>query len=122
METNMQRRIVAQEVAQKLGAVEQHIDQTLVAAGVLLSALPDARVRARLSAVVGQDALDLVAQATVMLSQARGKFVEAHHALAETGDQIGVGRVVADLGGKTVPPPTGEVDTRITSITRGRAA
>ncbi len=118
----MERRIVAKEVARKLGAVEHQIDQTLVAAGALLAALPEARVRAGLSAVVGQDALDLVAQATVILSQARGKLVEAHHALADTGDQIGVGRVVADLGGKTVPPPTGEIDTRITAITSRNAA
>ncbi|MDB5453145.1 MAG: hypothetical protein JWO33_1723 [Caulobacteraceae bacterium] len=108
----MQRRIVAQEVAQKLGALERHIDQTLVAAGALIAALPDARVRARLSAVVGQDALDLVAQATVILSQARGKMVEAHNALAITGHQIGVGKIVAELGDKPVPPPpSGELDT-----------
>jgi hypothetical protein len=120
MEKDMQRRIVAQEVADKLGAVERQIDQTLVAAGVLLSALPDARVRARLSAVVGQDALDLVAQATVILSQARGKLVEAHHALAETSEQIGVGRVVADIGTKTVPP-SGEINAPVV-LSRSRAA
>ena len=110
----MQRRIVAQEVAQKLGALERQIDQTLVAAGALIAALPDARVRARLSAVVGQEALDLVAQTTVMLSQARGKLVEAHHALAETGNQIGVGHlnITADLGNKTVPP-TGALEDPI---------
>jgi hypothetical protein len=112
MEKNMQRRIVAQEVAQKLGNVERSIDETLVAAGALIAALPDARVRARLSAVVGQDALDLVAQATVILSQARGKLVEAHHALAQTGQEIGVGKIVAELGDKTPPPPpTGEIET-----------
>jgi hypothetical protein len=121
MEKSMERRIVAKEVAHKLGAVDRQIDQTLVAAGALLAALPDARVRARLSAVVGQEALDLVAQATVILSQARGKFVEAHNALAVTGNQIGVGRIVADIGDKTVPPPTGEVETPITAIDR-RAA
>jgi hypothetical protein len=124
MEKDMQRRIVAQEVAQKLGAVEQQIDQALVAAAGLLGALPDARVRARLSAVVGQDALDLVAQATVILSQARGKFVEAHHALAQTGEEIGVGRVFADAGDKTAvpPPPHGEIETRVTALRRSRAA
>jgi hypothetical protein len=112
MERKMQRRLVAHEVAQKLNAVERQIDQTLVAAGALLSALPDARERAHLSAVVGQDALAQVAQATVILSEARGKMVEAHHALAETGRQIGVGKIVAELGDKTVP--TGQVETRVT--------
>jgi hypothetical protein len=121
MEKDMQRRIVAQEVADKLGAVERQIDQTLVAAGVLLSALPDARVRARLSAVVGQDALDLVAQATVILSQARGKLVEAHNALAETGHQIGVGKIVAGVGDKTTTP-TGEAGAPITLNSRRVAA
>ena len=118
----MQRRIVAHEVAAKLGAVEQQIDQTLIAAGALLSALPDARVRARLSAVVGQDALALIAQMTVILSEARGKLVEAHHALAETGEQIGVGKITAGIGDKTVPPPTGEIDQPITLNSRRAAA
>ena len=117
----MQRRIVAQEVAQKLGNVERSIDETLIAAGALIAALPDARVRARLSAVVGQDALDLVAQATVILSQARGKLVEAHHALAQTGQEIGVGKVVADIGDKTAPPPHGALESP-TVIFPARAA
>ena len=111
----MQRRLVAQDVAQKLNNVERQIDQTLVAAGALIAALPSARERANLSAIVGQDALDLVAQATVILSQARGKFVDAHNALAETGRQIGVGNLnlTADLGNKTVPPPTGEFENSV---------
>ena len=118
----MQRRIVAHELAAKLGAVETQLDHTLIAAGALLAALPDARFRAKLSAVVGQDALDLVVQATAILSQARGKMVEAHHALAETGEQIGVGRIIAGVGDKTVPPPTGEIDQPITLNSRRAAA
>jgi hypothetical protein len=61
-----------------------------------------------------------VAQATVILSQARGKLVEAHHALAETSEQIGVGKITAGVGDKTVPP-TGEAGQPITLNSR-RAA
>ena len=112
----MQRRIVAHELAAKLGAVETQLDHTLIAAGALLSALPDARFRAKLSAVVGQDALDLVVQATAILSQARGKMVEAHHALAATGQEIGVGKIVAELGDKTVPKGEAEAPSVVTHI------
>ena len=106
----MQRRIVAREVTQKLNEVESQIDQTLIAAGVLLASLPEARQRASLSAVIGQDALDLVAQATVILTQARGKFVEAHHALAETSKSIGVDpRTTGGVGDKQ---PTGQARLR----------
>lgn len=117
----MQRRLVAREVAQKLNTVERQIDQTLVAAGALISALPSARERANLSAVVGQDALDLVMQATLILSQARGKMVEAHNALAETGKQIGVGRlnITGELGDK--PITTGELEDLV-PLHRVRAA
>jgi hypothetical protein len=115
----MQRRLVAREVTVKLNRVETQIDQTLIAAGALLSALPDARERANLSAVVGQDALDLVAEATVILAQARGKFVEAHHALARTSKAIGVDpRTTGSGGDKT---PTG-LETERTEVRHPRAA
>lgn len=101
----MQRRLAAKQVAEKLNTVEFQIDQTLIAAGALLAALPDARERARLSAVVGQEALDLVVQATMILAQARGKFVEAHHALAQTSKSIGVDpRTTGGFGDKPVTP------------------
>lgn len=123
----MQRRLVAQDVAQKLNNVERQIDQTLVAAGALIAALPSARERANLSAVVGQDALDLVAQATLILSQARGKFVDAHNALAETGRQIGVGKLnlntTMELGDKPAPTPAhGALGAEPIVLHAGRAA
>ena len=104
----MERRIVAKQVAEKLNTVELQIDQTLIAAGALLAALPEARSRANLSAVVGQEALDLVAEATMILTQARGRLVQAHHALAATGREIGVGKITAGFGDK--PPPEGAAD------------
>lgn len=109
----MKRRLAAQFVAQKLKAVETQIDQTLIAAGSLISALPDARERANLSAVVGQDALDLVAQATLILSQARGKFVEAHNALAATSRQIGVPVHAIGVGDKPILPMEGAPATSV---------
>ena len=116
----MQRRLVAREVTVKLNRVESQIDQTLIAAGALLSALPDARERANLSALVGQDALDLVAQATVILAQARGKFVEAHHALAATSKAIGVDpRTTGGIGDKT---PTGSIEQGPQVVHTTRAA
>ena len=116
----MQRRLVAREVTQKLNIVESQIDQTLVAAGMLLASLPEARERANLSDVIGQDALDLVAQATVILAQARGKFVEAHHALAATSRSIGVDpRTTGGIGDKT---PTGSANLRPQVVHNERAA
>lgn len=109
----MKRRMAAQFVAEKLKTVEARIDQTLMAAGALIAALPDARERANLSAVVGQEALDLVMQATLILSQARGKFVEAHNALAVTSRQIGV-PVHATFGDK--PPYPMEAAPAVASL------
>lgn len=84
------RRDAAQRVATKLFATEAAIDQALISAAALNAAMPAARVDARLSAVVGQDALDRAAEAYACLMEARRKIVAAHKELDETKTQIGL--------------------------------
>jgi len=84
------RRLAAAEVAQKLFALELAIDQALVCAGELTAALPHARRRAKLSAVVGQEATEMVGASSMSLHAARAQAIAAHHSLAEVHEQIGL--------------------------------
>ena len=84
------RLSAAQDIAAKLFALETAIDQALVFAGQLTSAVPAARQRARVSAVVGQDAVTLTGQTLAALFEARAKIVAAHHAFAEVQEQVGL--------------------------------
>ena len=84
------RRIAANSVAEKLFELEVAIDHALACAGQLTSSLPEARIRAKLSAVVGQEAIGQVGEAVAALYAARSKTVTAHNSLAEVHEQIGL--------------------------------
>jgi hypothetical protein len=90
------RLAAAQLIADKLASVENAIDDALISGAELTSAFPAARRRARVSPVVGQDAIALTAEAMSALHEARSRMVAAHHALAEVRDAMGV---PARLGG-----------------------
>jgi hypothetical protein len=85
-----ERRKAANDVAEKLFELEAAIDQALVCAGQLAASIPQARMNAKLSAVIGQEAFDLVGESLTSLCAARGKAVAAHHALADAHEQIGL--------------------------------
>jgi hypothetical protein len=111
----MKRKIVAFKVADQLFAAELAIDRALSETARLTSMLSDARVEAGLSAVVGQSVMDRTCASIVMLANGRRELVEAHGALAEVKDRIGL-RAIA-IGGmdkpeENAPPPTGELTER----------
>lgn len=86
-----QRREAAAHVAQTLFATETAIDGALAQAAQFVGTMPVARQEARLSAVVGQDAMDHAVRAIAALNEARRAVVEAHHALFEVQGKIGLG-------------------------------
>jgi hypothetical protein len=87
------RQQAAQKVADRLFAVENAIDTAVRCAAELNASMPEARAGARLSAVIGQEALDQAAEAFALLVQARRAMVETHHKLEETRIQIGLREV-----------------------------
>lgn len=100
-----ERREAAQKVAESLFAVEAAIDVALARAAELNAAIPIVRAELKLSAVVGQDAIDRAAESLSLLVKARRQMVETHHALEETRIQIGLREVsVGDLTPKPAPP------------------
>jgi hypothetical protein len=89
----MDRRIAAQTLATQLFTTEEAVDNTLVLMGELISAMPRARLQARVAATVGQAAVDHVLEAASALAGVRRSLVAAHGALNDAKDEIGLRRV-----------------------------
>jgi len=85
-----QRREAAENLASRLLAAEQAIDDAICKVADLAGYMPLARAQAKLSAVVGQNAIDQAAATLSALVEARGNLVSSHNHLAETRDQIGL--------------------------------
>lgn len=84
------RLVAAKMVAEKLNALENAIDDALICAAELTAVTPLARKRAKLSPVVGQDAVALTGETMAALHAARAKLVAAHGEFAQVRDEIGV--------------------------------
>jgi hypothetical protein len=97
-----ERRAAALKVAESLFAAEEAIDVALARVAELNGVLAAARIEAKLSAVVGQDAFEGAASAFASLARARCDIVETHNRLSNTKTQIGL-RAVA-IGDQGKPP------------------
>lgn len=98
-----QRRYAAEQIAKRLFAAEQAVDEAISRMAELTGYMPSARKSANLSAIVGQDALSEAAASLSLLVGAREHLVATHKRLAETRDQIGL-RVMA-MGSTGLKPP-----------------
>ena len=79
----------ALQVTRLLWKLENELDAAFATAGELATALPRARAEARLSAVVGQHAFEMLGQAMMAIGQARGHAVQSHRILEKVGQTIG---------------------------------
>jgi hypothetical protein len=102
------RQAVAQQVADRLFALESAIDLALTRAAELTAAMPQARLEARLPAMVGQEALDKATDTFVALVQARRHIIETHKSLDLTRAEIGLREVDA---GDSYPKPQPQTTT-----------
>ncbi len=84
------RKEVATSVAAELFAMEAAVDEALNRAARLTGRLATGRLEAGLSAVVGQPAFQRSTELVAMLGGVRAKAVEAHFALKDLQDSIGV--------------------------------
>jgi len=108
------RRDAAQQLANRLFATERAIDEAISKMADLTGYMPTARKNAKLSAVVGQDAMDQAGQTLTALIEARGQIVETHHRLADTRDQIGL-RTMA-MGSDDNKPPIVQGSTQSDAV------
>ncbi|MET4684508.1 hypothetical protein [Brevundimonas faecalis] len=99
----MQRRQLAQTIADALFQAEDSADISLRDASALINTLTNARLDHRLSAVLGADALSATTEAVRALGEARGRLVAAHQALAGAAPWL-VGHNVVLTGPMTGKP------------------
>lgn len=97
----MKRKIVGHRIADQLFVAETAIDGALSAVATLAAMLPNARMEARLSAVVGQEVFDRSSQTIAALTEARRGIVETHRELS--GVQAKVGLAGVAFGGEDKP-------------------
>ena len=96
-----ERRDAAMKVAGSLFAAEEAIDLALARVAELNGALVTARMEAKLSALMGQEAFEGAASAFAALARARGDIVETHNRLSDTKNEIGLRTVsLGDAGPK----------------------
>ncbi|WP_417818869.1 hypothetical protein [Tritonibacter scottomollicae] len=98
-----QRRNAAENLAKRLFATEQAVDEAICKMADLAGYMPIARTNANLSAVVGQAAISQAAETLSALVGARGQLVATHNRLAETRDQIGLQAMA--MGSDDMKPP-----------------
>lgn len=97
------RRDAAMKVVDSLHAAEAAIDIALARAAELNTVLVNARIEAKLSAVVGQDAFEGAAAAFAALARARADIVETHNRLDETRVRIGLRTLMTGDPGSKEP-------------------
>jgi hypothetical protein len=101
-----QRLTAARAVAGDLLKFEKALDEAISSGSLLSSCLVTARMDAKLSAVIGQDALDGVIRSLSTIVAARSELVAAHHHLKTVADEIGL-RTISF--GEVKPPASASI-------------
>lgn len=97
------RRQAADQVATRLFAAETAISEAVLSVADLVQVIQTARREANLSAVIGNDAAFRAIACLSALGTANQELVQAHHDLADTQRQIGLGAVATGAGGGAKP-------------------
>ncbi len=110
-----QRREAAVRIASSLRSAEQATETAMVAAAELNTVMLTSRAAAKLSVVVGQDALDSAAAAYASFAQGMRHIVDAHQRLREAQTQVGLDRLGPQelgFGDNSDCPPISPAATR----------
>lgn len=108
-----QRREAAETVAEALFAAEKAIDAAIASTATLAALMPHSRQAARLSALVGQDALMSAINTIQALGVAREGIVSTHKHLTVAQHDIGLSAVsfIDDEFGQAPAKPEGVAKT-----------
>jgi hypothetical protein len=104
----MKRTDMVRQGAQQLTIAENAVEAALMEVTKLVSNLGEMRLKSNLSPVLGQGAIQALAESITLLSTARGKMVAAHEQLDEVKTRIGCGAVAMgalDKGDASAIPP-----------------
>lgn len=102
-----QRHEIARGIAAELLPAEREIDSAIVRNSKLAIAVVEGRRKCKLPLSTGQEGLNMIANATVRLVEAREFLAQAHSAFRATQDEVGLQAFsYGDLS--ECPPSTGE--------------
>lgn len=79
------------ELARQLYAAERALDMAIAETNDLASLMTRGRIRHRISAMVGQSALEDIGALVAGLTASRNKIVSAHGALKRDAQDLGIG-------------------------------
>ena len=105
----MERALVAQNVANKLFATEDAIDQAIANASLLVGELVKARQEFGVSAVFADESFTKATAALAALGQARTAMVACHHDLNDARLRVGIRTQMA--GASPKPPAQSRLAT-----------
>jgi hypothetical protein len=80
----------AARIARQLRETEAAMDQAILRANALVTAMIEARIEGRLAAEVGQEALDNIVRGLRAMSEARGAIARGHGDLAKVADDLAI--------------------------------
>jgi hypothetical protein len=80
----------AARIARHIQQTEKKMDETILEANALVSALIEARFEGRLAAEVGHEALDDIVRGLKAMTEARGAIASGHGALAKVAKDLSI--------------------------------
>ncbi len=94
----------AARIARQLQETEAAMDQSILRANALVTAMIEARIEGKLAAEVGQDALDNIVRGLKAMTEARGAIARGHSDLAKVADGLAIEwRLDGPLEEKLIP-------------------
>ena len=110
----MERALVAQQVATRLFATEDAIDQAIANASLLVGELVKARQELGVSAVFADESFTKATAALAALGQARTAMVAAHHDLNDAKLRVGIRTQMAGTAPK--PPSSRPITAELRQV------
>jgi hypothetical protein len=99
----MERHEVAGEIVSHLKDFEKDLGRALSSGSALIALLPEARLRANLSGVVGTGVINDFVASIAFINEAMGKVASGHHSLDDLRRDL---RIPETLGGDKIPLPS----------------
>ncbi|MFN3879310.1 MAG: hypothetical protein ACK4MH_13135 [Brevundimonas sp.] len=112
----MSRAAFGQELARRLYATEHALDTALSEAALLVSSMTVGRMDNRISAVIGQDALENILTAMNTVGAARAAVIAAHHQMKGDAERMRIDWRLAGPEAKPEGDQTIRPSARLTAV------
>ena len=80
----------AARIARQIRQTEASMDQTILHANALVTAMLEARMEGKFAAEVGHEAIDDIVRGILAMTEARGAIISGHSKLAQLADDLAI--------------------------------